>query len=49
MLQKSILNPVEKNFDRLSNYNITKYEKLNMEYPVNLVPGNVEISYMKIS
>ena len=38
-----ILNPVEKNGDRPLNYNITKYEVLNMEYPVNLVPENIEI------
>ncbi len=31
---ESILNLVEKNADRVSNYDITKYEVLNMEYPV---------------
>ena len=34
---ESILKPVEKNNDRVSNYNITKYEVFNMEYPIKLL------------
>ena len=40
---ESILNPVEKNADRVSNYDITKYEVLNIEYPVKLISKNIEI------
>jgi len=39
---ESILNPVEKHTDRPTNYNITKYEKLNMEYPIELIPEKIE-------
>ncbi|MBP1526300.1 MAG: hypothetical protein H9Q67_07405, partial [Spiroplasma ixodetis] len=28
---ESVINPIQKNGDRPTNYNITKYEKLNME------------------
>ena len=40
---QSILNPAKSHTDGALNYNITKYEELNMEYPVKLVPANIKI------
>jgi hypothetical protein len=39
---ESILNPADKNSERPSNYNIEKYEKLNIEYPVNIIEENIQ-------
>jgi hypothetical protein len=33
---------VDKNSERPSNYNIEKYEKLNMEYPLNITEENIQ-------
>ncbi|KAG5880835.1 hypothetical protein JTB14_027616 [Gonioctena quinquepunctata] len=40
---ESMLNPLDKNTDRPSCYDIGKYDSLNMSYPVELVPKNIEM------
>lgn len=48
---ESILRPVEKHTERVSNYDITKYEELDLEYPIEITSKNINTyeEFLKVS